>query len=678
MAIVHVVSNVPNVERYQPDACIDILWPCECYTIMLLASTDCELNFLESTVLQLCALGIKDKNQIKYLLGLEHELVVFICDKLEQMCLIDERMTISAEGITLLKKVKNHAVDVVTVNIYWNKITRQFLPMIIQPVMTQQCSSNNSEKLTFSIGNTGQQKNITAYHLSSDNHSVAPMEQLTERTVLNIIERFKRLNRKNSLLSNIRSHRYPSQSQQINICPKGKEVLIHCLAFIPKGDDKPMVCDGFFSSYDVDLTKAFKHEYDLIKILKKSKKKFANKTSKDLAQQKKQRINLQKHYQEITEEIASDSFDRSALEEKKTLYINSVYALIEKKFTTMALQYREAEWKDHFTSNIHQNGRVITEFARQLDFTLPEADEHNNTINNKLVNPLFLVKIGSINYLNLTQPEMKPALAMLLLSATLSEQHPFKVMAETYPDLFQRLVKLHHYRNSLSHGDLAILEHISKHEFSKIHQLFTSIIDDEDMDIFVEHTTQPKWLQDDTRFIHREQLLALFGHYLIERVDNAVLKLMEQALSSANSDDGRLRVNALTGALQQSLFIANTVLISSEHKPKPANQYLQIVKNRWGNFLPENLLKTAGNNIKRAANGVDSTLGANLIIYLAYESDHNSKILKKSDSQLVNQIAKLIEIRGHGGAVIGQQTELDKLEQTTFKFIHFLIENYCD
>ena len=673
MNIVSVISNVPNIARYQPDACIDILWPCECYTVTLLASANCELNFLESTVLQLSALGVKDKSQIKDLLGLENELVDFVCDKLEQLCLIDERMAISVEGTTLLKKVKNQAIAPVTANIYWNKITRQFLPIIIQPVTAQRCSSDNSKKLTFSIGNTGQQKKITAYHLCSDNRSIATREPLNERTVLNIIERFKRLNRKNSLLSNIRSHRYPNQSQQIKITTKGEEVFIHCLAFIPKGDDKPMVCDGFFSSYDVDLTKAFKREYDLIKILKKSKKKFADKKLKKLSQKRKQKITLQEHYQMISEEVVNDSFNRAKLEDKKTQYINSVYSLIETKFATLALQYRVTEWQEYFTSSIHQNGRVITEFAQQLGFTLHKARDHD-----KLVNPLLLVKIGSIKHLNAAHPEMKPALAMLLLSATLNEQHPFKVFALKHPDLLQRLAKLHHYRNSLSHGDLAILEQISKHELSKIHQLYISLVDDENIEAFVEHTAQPKWFQDDTRFRHREQLVALFGHYLIEYVDSAVLKQMEQALSTANCEDGRLRVNALAGALQQSLFIANTVLVSDDNKPKSANQYLQIVQEYWGNALPVNLLKTAENNIKRAVNGIDSTLGANLIVYLAHESAHNNYVLKNKESKLLNKIAKLIEIRGHGGTVIGQQAELDNLEQTIFKFIHFLIESYCE
>ena len=214
MGIVHVISNVSNIERYQPDACIGILWPCECYTVTLLANADCKLNFFESTVLQLLALGVKDKKQIKDSLGLENELVAFICDKLEQLHLIDERMLISVEGTTLLNKVKNKAVTPVSANIFWNKITQQFLPMIVQSVTTLQCNrDDNSKTLTFSMGNTGRQKKITAYHLSSDNLTAAPKDQLNERNVLNIIEQFNRLNRKNALLSNIRSHRYPSQSQ---------------------------------------------------------------------------------------------------------------------------------------------------------------------------------------------------------------------------------------------------------------------------------------------------------------------------------------------------------------------------------------------------------------------------------------------------------------------------------
>ena len=671
----NVISNVPSVERYQPDACIDILWPCECYTVTLLASTDCELNFLELTVLQLCALGIKDQDQIKDLLGLENELVDFVCDKLEQLCLIDARMVISFDGITLLRKVKSQALAPVTVNIYWNKITGQFLPMIIQPITALQCSSGTDGKLTFSIGNTGQNKKITAYHLYSNNCSVAPDELLTDRTVLNIIERFKRLNRKNGLLSNIHSYRYPSQSQQINITIKGEEVLIHCLAFIPKGDDKVIVCDGFFSSYDVDMTKAFRREYELIDILNKSKKKFSNNMSKELAAQSKQIITLQEYYKIISEEVVKDSFTRAKQEDKKTRYINSVYSLIEKKFTILAFQYRVTEWQDHFTTNIHQNERVLTNLSQQLGFIFHKRSNSNNITYDKLVKPLFLVKMGSIKFLNVAKPEMKPALAMVLLSATLNDQHPFRLLAESFPDLLQRLAKLHHYRNSLSHGDLSVLDQISKDELFEINQLYLSLVKDEEM--FIGQTTQPKWLEDDTRFKYRKQLIALFGRYFIEFVDSGVLRQMEQALSTADCNDGRLRVNALAGALQQSLFIANTVLISSEHKPKPANQYLQIIKKHWGNFLPENLLKTAENNINRAANGVDSTLGANLIIYLAYESD-NSNLLKKNDSQLVNQIAKLIEIRGHGGAVIGQKTELDKLEETTFKFIHFLIESYCE
>ena len=677
MTIINVISNLPNVERYQPDACVDILWPCECYTVTLLASTNCELNFLESTVLQLCALELKGKTQIKDLLGLESELVDFVCDKLEQMRLIDRRMTISIDGATLLKQLKEQATAPVTVNIYRNKITGQFLPIIIQPLTAQQCNSNNSNNLTFSIGNTGKQETITAYHLSSDNHSAAVEESLTERTVLNIIDRFKRLNRKNSLLSNISSPRYSNQSQQIKITAEGEDVFIHCIAFIPKGGDELMVCDGFFSTYDVGLTKVFKREYGLIKVLKESKRKITKEKNKELEQKRKQQITLKEHYQMISQEVVNDPFERAQLEDKKTYYLNSVYSLIEKKFAAQALQYRWPDWQEHFTVNVHQNRRVISEFAQQLGLTPPKSTGHNKVMYDKLVNPLFSVKLGSMKHLNVAKPEMKSALAMLLLSATLHEKHPLKVLAESHPDLLLRLGKLHHYRNSLSHGDLKVLEQISKDELSNIHQLYVLLVGDEEIGTRVEHTAEPKWLRDDIRFRHREKLLALFGHYLIDHVDRAVLKQMEQALSAANSDDGRIRVNALAGALQQSLFIANTALIN-DNTPRQVTEYLQVVQQYWGVALPENLVKTAKHNIQRALDGVDSTLGANLIVYLAHESEHNNKELKRLDSQLLSKIASLINIRGHGGAIFGKKVELDNLEQTTFKFIHFLIESYCE
>lgn len=677
MTIINVISNLPNVDRYQPDACVDILWPCECYTVTLLASTHCELNFLESTVLQLCALELKDKTQIKDLLGLESELVDFVCDKLEQMRLIDRRMTISIDGATLLKQLKEQATAPVTVNIYRNKITGQFLPIIIQPLTAQQCNSNNSNNLTFSIGNTGKQETITAYHLSSDNHSAAVEESLTERTVLNIIDRFKRLNRKNSLLSNISSPRYSNQSQQIKITAEGEDVFIHCIAFIPKGGDELMVCDGFFSTYDVGLTKVFKREYGLIKVLKESKRKITKEKNKELEQKRKQQITLKEHYQMISQEVVNDPFERAQLEDKKTYYLNSVYSLIEKKFAAQALQYRWPDWQEHFTVNVHQNRRVISEFAQQLGLTPSKSTGHNKVMYDKLVNPLFSVKLGSMKHLNVAKPEMKSALAMLLLSATLHEKHPLKVLAESHPDLLLRLGKLHHYRNSLSHGDLKVLEQISKDELSNIHQLYVLLVGDEDIGTRVEHTAEPKWLRDDIRFRHREKLLALFGHYLIDHVDRAVLKQMEQALSAANSDDGRIRVNALAGALQQSLFIANTALIN-DNNPRQVNDYLQVVQQYWGEVLPENLVKTAKHNIQRALDGVDSTLGANLIVYLAHESEYNNKELKRLDSQLLSKIANLINIRGHGGAIFGKKVELDNLEKTTFKFIHFLIESYCE
>lgn len=677
MTIINVISNSPNVDRYQPDACIDILWPCECYTVTLLASTHCELNFLESTVLQLCALELKNKTQIKDLLGLESELVDFVCDKLEQMCLIDRRMTISIDGVTLLKQVKEQATDPVTVNIYRNKITGQFLPIIIQPLTAQQCHSDNSNNLTFSIGNTGKQETITAYHLSSDNHSATVEESLTERTVLNIIDRFKRLNRKNSLLSNISSPRYSNQSQQIKITAEGEDVFIHCLAFIPKGGDELMVCDGFFSIYDVGLTKAFKREYGLINVLKESKRKITKEKNKELEQKRKQQITLKDHYQMISQEVVNDSFERAQLEDKKTDYLNSVYSLIEKKFAAQALQYRWPDWQEYFTGSVHQNRRVVSELAQQLGLKPSKSTGHNKVIYDKLVNPLFSVKLGSMKHLNVAKPEMKSALAMLLLSATLHEKHPLKVFAESHPDLLLRLGKLHHYRNALSHGDLTVLEQISKDELSNIHQLYVLLVGDEDIETRVEHTAEPKWLRDDIRFRHREKLLALFGHYLIDHVDRAVLKQMEQALSAANSDDGRIRVNALAGALQQSLFIANTALIN-DNNPRQVNDYLQVVQQYWGEVLPENLVKTAKHNIQRALDGVDSTLGANLIVYLAHESEYNNKELKRLDSQLLSKIANLINIRGHGGVIFGKKVELDNLEKTTFKFIHFLIESYCE
>lgn len=666
MAIVNVISFSPNVDRYQPDACIDILLPCECYTVTLLASANDDLNFFESTVLQLSGLGLKDKNEIRQLLGLETELCDFICDKLIQLHLINERIEISDEGLTLINKLKIRTVAPVTVNIYRNKITRQFLPMLLRPITAIQCAEENSLKLTFSVGNTGQNKKITAYYLKK-NKCENTGSRLDEKAVLNIIERFKCLSRKNASLSNFPSHLYSNQNQRINIASEKEDVLVHCLAFIQKGDDKARVCDGFFSCYDMDLTKAFKREDELIKILKKIKHKVTNK------ELKKENITLQACYEKIIKEAAKNAFDVAKLDEEKSEYIVTAYSLIESRFAELALQYQVKDWKPYFTKSALQNGRVITGFAEELGFILHKAREDHQ----KLVNPLFLVKIGSIQHLKSAKPEMKPALAMLLLSATRNDQHPLKILAKKHPDLFKRLAKLHKYRNSLSHGDVNILKNISHVELSEIHELYMLLVGDENREISIEQTRQPKWQQDDVRFKHREKIFKLFGGHLIERMDNQILKQMEQALITANLEDGRSRVNALSSALQQSLFIANTVLISDEN-PVLRGGHFKKIKGSWGEGLPEKLLKTASNQIERAALGIESTLGATLIVYLSHESCENNTALREQNSQLLQNVAKLIEIRGHGGAVIGYSSELKKLEDMTFKFIYFLLENYCE
>ena len=68
--------------------------------------------------------------------------------------------------------------------------------------------------------------------------------------------------------------------------------------------------------------------------------------SKEIAAQSKQIITLQEYYKIISEEVVKDSFTRAKQEDKKTRYINSVYSLIEKKFTILAFQYRVTEWQD--------------------------------------------------------------------------------------------------------------------------------------------------------------------------------------------------------------------------------------------------------------------------------------------------------------------------------------------
>lgn len=663
-----------SIAHYHPKATQDILWPCLRFAISLQAKADQDLNLFESTLLRLLGEGGSNLEQLSQQMGLTNEegerssLAEFLSLKLQQLGLITDRLRLTGEGEQVLDKINSAQTQVIGASVYFDLINHCWLPVIsrgeLTPVNAEQAVDGT---VGFSQGSVGKMKQIKALPLLSDSSSKnAP----SERDVIDIIKRSRQQNKKQSASSGSRSSDgFVTSSGTISINSGGELVFLHCYAFKVVGVHTSYISDGFRSTIQERFTRGFNSHKarNSNPSIQAAYEELHRKSSRNHQlvgmRESKSLSNL---YQALTGKKVKNAIEQSEYENNLSSFLSKSYSDIEQMLAECYAFSKLESCISELATEPQRNADLATKIATKLGF---EAKD------DKLVNRLLNTKKGSVAHLKAEQPKMSPLLFCHLVAARHDAQQPMATLAKEYPELLNDLTKLHRWRNPIDHGDFASIRSeigIEQIEFTyklveRVREILSGWL--EDMSNRIPEQTIPNWLKDDTRSEASHKLDRYFG-LMRSRMNEPVYQGLFDALVFTNQADARDRTNKLAGALQHALYQACQALDANEAKD------IETVKRHLANLGAEQITNSNPHTVQQALSGLNATLGANFIAFWAQITDQQQRELRPAE-EFVKAVDRLVKIRGHSGPILGQYESLNAIQETVFKLIKHLMEQYC-
>lgn len=659
----YIVSHNETLDSYNPQVKRHLLWPCDAYTISLLAKSDEDINQLEKILLTLISHGISELAELTCKVGFDQDLVEFICDKLERLNLIDKRRKITNEGCQLLDKLINEKGALVSATIYYDLINKKFLPVITRGRVSTIVSDNNK----FSIGSLGEEKDVTAKALTPVmKKSPTP----SPRDIIEIIRCFHKKNKQHGL--------YLPTASTITVKAKPQRIFLHNQAFISYGDHNIFVTNGFNSNISAEFSEALKlDDFSwLSKVIKDnaSTESIDNKSSVNGKTAIERKINK---LQEIKDKRDSIKLNTPhAIEGKNDTsleLVKGIYSAIEKIFTELSLRYSTKDWQHCYFSSVgKENGDCAVKIANQLGFVTENIKGLLNVSDRKLH---YLYEKNN----SLKNADMSSVLAMNLFIASKDNKHLFYTLVKKSPNLLTNISLLRNKRNPLSHGDQQALENISDAEIEQYWEIFLllkeQVLSQFPMKNIIDNNDNFDWQDSNRRLQANNKLEQEFGSTMLKRLNEDICHNLHRSLVYAKHIDSRICINELTSALQNCFYQASRDL---DPLNLSAKKIKQLAEENLGQNFPKSLLKTNDEKVKGSAQGINSTLGAIFISFCARNEESDLSYLSNKCPNIATEIAELIELRGHDGEILDQQENTNKLAASTFCIIKVLAERYCD
>jgi len=670
-SVFKILHQSHSIAQYHPKATQDILWPCLRFAISLLAKADQDLNLFESTLLRLLGEGENDLQQLSQQMGLTNEkeesssLIDFLILKLQQLDLITDRLRVTDEGKQVLNKINDSETKVVSATVYFDLINCCWLPMISRGepkvIHAEQVSG---ELIEFTQGSVGNNKLIKALPVLSDvNTAKAP----DERDVIDIIKRSRQQRKKlEAHPGSARNDGFVPSRGTISINSEGELIYLHCYAFRVAGITSSYISDGFRSCIQERFSRGFNsyrnrennHSIKAVheKLYNESKKNYVFRDTQGTK-------SLKTLYQSLVNSKVENAIEQSEYENNFSSFVSKSYYKIEEMLSECYAFSKINNCISELSSEPQTNAKLAKKIALQLGFKFEDS---------KLVNTLLKAKKGSIVHLKADQPEMTSLLFCHLFIARSDKKQPMVKLAEEYPDLLSDIARLRSWRNSVDHGEAnAIRTQLGIEEVNFIYQIVEQvrkILSDwlKENNDQVQEKVIPNWLKDDIRSEASSKLEKEFG-LMLNRMHDTVYQGLFKSLLFSRLKDGRDRTNALASALQYALYQACRILDSTEVAD------IELVKQQLVNSGVEQITKSNPYKIRQALIGGNATLGANFIAFWAQITDQQQREIKG----FLKTVDTLDQIRGHSGPILDQNDRLNEIQETIFKLIKILMEQYC-
>lgn len=671
----------------------DILWPCHAFNISIPQKKKSALNVFEQTVLKITEVESGDTENIAQLTCLEKELVSFIQNRLNQLGLLGDRYELSEYGRELLDEWRNNSdgnLEYIVATVFVDLISGKILPY----VNTEQLSYKKILKITdsgyieFLINPTNEKKvGAKLIPLTKESHwKVVPSSNDIIRAIRQFQVKYKRY-----ALLNQDVDQYPPpvpMAEAISLHDNPELVYLHCNALIQIGSSDLLVTDGCgFGFSEVFSNYLISRDWKWIIDLKS--KGVIDKINPSHNLHKKNSSKKYK-YKEISKRIVSAKISLDKIEGfniNSTYYendyqreietgIKNLYASFEWALRQVISDYIVPEWENIFSSqNYKENEKLLYRFAEKLGFSV---NDNGNSI--------LQVKSGAIRQIERGKVELQPLLALSLAGAISNSGHPFHSLAINHPYSLDLLLRLKKYRDSIEHGsssglnvDKDTLEELINKIIPMIISLIPVVANDlriEGMDSLSNDVNQERH-KADLKIV--EALGTAFTYSLPTDIRRELIR--SEIMLEKYSDDKAIEIiKNYCSIMQHTLHevIKNRKIIDFEEITISKAIDRIVESGFYKNFdaIPKQISTVNPKRLDRAVRGSSSTLGAHLLAVFLLGLDNELIQLKSSDPEIVNFLADLIRLRGHGNQQLYDFpiNDINSLRANTFKAIKTISE----
>jgi hypothetical protein len=681
----------------------NILWPCHAFKVSIPIYTDRKLNILEETVLRLCGSERADAERLSEITCLDKEMVSFILNRLFQLGYLSDRFEVTKKANYLLEKWDEGKQEYVSATVYVDLIGGSLLPVVISnETKIDTLISRDKEYINFQVGSTGSPTKMRALLLQYD-------ESHTKRTptpeeIVLTIKRHKRLHKRFSVLHDFKGNmpNFFQEGNAITVHDSPELIYLNCSVIIQQGNPDFLITEGFGYGFSSAFRKAFIAKAQTNKMLenwiselkgkglitKIEDKPFKNKEEVILDNPSTlltpypeimAKLELaESNYIDIMKATPSSTSQEYDIKEKISQFFSGLYDALEWTFRQVVHENPAEPWEDVLAaqSKIH-NKSLLIGFATKIGLLIPNSE----------LSILDLVPEKMKRYTNGTI-EMQPLIALALAGAAHDTNHPLSRLVAYSRSSLQFIERLKEYRDKAKHGLGASMD-FSIEELTNYRNTTRQMI----MELIPSRLNTREKSQesnnndiDQLRLETRIKIESYFGLSVIQTMPHDLLEELTKielyvGHLERDSETRITALNSIASALQIALYQAfsensNTIDPKSDIKSMAKNKALEANFVLLSDQLPPSIQTVNTKRIIQALNGINTTLGANLLAFLLLIDSEKLASLARSQPDMLLFICRVIEIRGHGNqlSVELNNNEMKKIKDEAYKIIKLLKE----
>ncbi len=653
-----------------------LVWPCNLYSVAVKKEQD-RVNIFEKAILRLIGKGVESHESIAEYLCLDTDLVRFLLMRLKQKGLTSPDGRLTNAGKIFLQTT---AVGVnTTAFIYQERTQGKLLPFASETKL--QFLLPDPEGESYYLGEIGDKKNrlYNPWRIAPDKQNFPVPTPLEVKKTL---ETFMKLHRKTPPLYD-RDVEMPSfmlNTASICVQPQPQPIYLHCICTLSPNSRDVLVLNPFAYEGDLtDLSELLKQRPDDYDIAKKSLLKDSPSPKEVSAAPEKNFADAR--YPEILKGLnrASEAFsaldadhigkDLDWTEGKRRELVTALHACLENLLRRMLSETDKNCFATLLCNgDTIQNGKILNLAAERLnleykhagEFLCVSSDEIRACLNGKIT--------------------LRPLFALALASADADERHPLRNLAKEIPDMIERMIRLKTLRDKANHGE-ALSQHTSMSELSGLRDLVFHLCKFFCQELEVAPSRQDTLGNSDMNMEAVEKaLLVFFPQKIRSRFPEGLdreLRMAESTLQQYGIGCGQTATEIpvesivnLYGFCQRVFSAKGTgTSIGIDEAAYTENACLRARQSGLlpsDSQLPEELSRTATNNISKAMQGGKTTLGGACLAYLLNATNEELELIASHRQTLLSDVAALIRLRGHGQGMIST-SEAENLREAVYK-----------